>query len=131
MTCLIFDKTPDDLEVYWTTERLKEEFFLSLASATDKIYNEKGMAVTVRKYYAQARFKMNLIPVAKATPPFVIYWSDLTPRVQEDFTKYLKDIDKKKLSIFLKEVAGRFFENLDFAYYHGSVMKCLCVRIEQ
>ena len=64
MTFLIYDKTDDSPEDFWTTERLKEEFFLCLANAKEKIYNEEGKAVTVRKYYAQARYKMPLIPVA-------------------------------------------------------------------
>ncbi len=131
MTSLIFDKTGDDPKDEWTTERLKEETFLCLAKAKDKIYNEEGEPVTVRKYYAQARYKMYLIPVAQPSTPFIIYWSDLAPRIQEDFTKYIKDIAKRNLTIFFKEVAGRFFENLDFEYYHGSIMKCLRVRLEQ
>ena len=60
---------------------------------------------------------------------FIIHYSDLTPRIQEDFTEYCKDIKERNLAIFLKEIAGRFFENLDFAYYHGSIMKCLRVRL--
>ena len=36
---------------------------------------------------------------------------------------------ERNLTIFLKEVAGRFFENLDFGYYHGSVMKCIRVKL--
>ena len=128
MTFLLFDKKKDGL---WTTERLKEEFFLCLANVKEKIYNDKGKAVTVRKYYAQARYKMHLIPVGSPSPfsTFVIHFSDLSPRIQEEFTEYCKDIKEKNLTIFLKEVAGRFFENLDFAYYHGSIMKCLRVRL--
>ena len=133
MTFLIYDKTKDSPEDFWTTERLKEEFFLCLASVKEKIYNEEGKAVTVRKYYAQARYKMYLIPVAVGSPSpfstFIIHYSDLTPRIQEDFTEYCKDIKERNLVIFLKEIAGRFFENLDFAYYHGSIMKCLQVRL--
>ena len=60
MTFLTYDKTNDSPEDFWTTERLKEEFFLCLAGVKEKIYNEEGKAVTVRKYYAQARFKMYL-----------------------------------------------------------------------
>ncbi len=127
MTQLIYDKTgyPDD---YWTTERLKEEFFLCLAQVTEKIYNQEGVPVTVRKYYSQARFKMHLIPVAEPSPPFVIHFSDLTTRIQEEFKAYCKGVKQWNITIFLKEVAGRFFENLDFAYYHGGIMKSLCVR---
>ena len=131
MTFLIFDKKKDGPEDLWTTERLKEEFFLCLANIKEKIYNDKGKAVTVRKYYAQARYKMFLIPVGSLSPfaTFVIHFSDLTPRIQEEFTEYCKDIKEKRLTIFLKEVAGKFFENLDFEYYHGSIMRSLRVRL--
>lgn len=115
----------------WTAERLKEEFFLCLASASEKKYNDQGKAVTVRKYYAQARYKMYLIPVAKPSLPFVIYFSDLSPRIKEGFRDYCKEINERNITLFLKEVAGRFFENLDFEYYHDSIMKGLRVRIEQ
>ena len=80
MTFLIYDKTMDSSEDFWTTERLKEEFFLCLAGVKEKIYNIEGKAVTVRKYYAQARYKMPLVPVASPSTPFWIYFSDLTPR---------------------------------------------------
>ncbi len=131
MTLLSFDKKEDSPEDTWTTERLKEEFFLCLANIKEKIYNEEGKSVTVRKYYAQARYKMYLIPVGSPSPfsTFVIHFSDLTPRIQEDFTEYCKDIKERNLTIFLKEVVGRFFENLDFEYYHGSIMKYLRVRL--
>jgi hypothetical protein len=131
MTFLIFDKSDDSPEDTWPTERLKEEFFLCLAIIKEKIYNEEGKAVTVRKYYAQARYKMYLIPLASHSPfpTFVIHFSDLTPRIQQEFTEYCKEIKERNLTIFLKEVAGRFFENLDFEYYHDSVMKCLKVRL--
>lgn len=131
MAFLIFDKSKDSPEDTWTTERLKEEIFLCLANVKEIIHNEEGKAVTVRKYYAQARFKMYLIPVGSPSPfsTFIIHYSDLKPRIQEEFTEYCKDIEERNLVIFLKEVAGRFFENLDFAYYHSSVMKSLRVRL--
>ena len=129
MTSLIYDKTDDGPDDFWTTERLKEEFFLCLANAKENIYNDDGKPVTVRKYYAQARYKMPLIPVGSPSPPFWIYFSDLTPKIQGDFTEYCTDVSEREVTLFLKEVAGRFFENLDFAYYHGSVMKCLRVRL--
>ena len=54
----------------WTTERLKEELFLCLADVKEKIYNDKGKVVTVRKYYIQARYKMFLISVGSPSSPF-------------------------------------------------------------
>lgn len=129
MTFLIYDKTKDSPDHFWTTERLKEEFFLCLAGVKERIYNEEGKPVTIRRYYAQARYKMPLIPVGSPSPPFWIYFSDLSPRIQRDFTGYCKVSSERDVTLFLKEVAGRFFENLDFAYYHGSVMKCFAGEI--
>lgn len=131
MAHLIFDKLDYDPKDAWTTERLKEEFFLCLANVKEKIYSVEGKAVTVRKYYAQARYKMYLIPKGSRSmfTTFVMHNSDLTERVREDFIKFCKVNTERKLVIFLKEVAGRFFENMDFEYYHTSIMKSLRVRL--
>jgi hypothetical protein len=129
MTLLIFDKPEDNPEDIWTTERLTEEFFLCLANVKEKIYIEEDKTVTIRKYYSQARYKMYLIPVARPSPPFVIHFSDLSSRIQEDFTQYCMNNNERNVMLFLKDVTGRLFENLDFEYYHGSVMKYLRVRL--
>jgi hypothetical protein len=129
MTFVIFDKSKYSPKDIWTTERLKEESFLCLANVKEKIYNKEGKAVTVRRYYSQARRKMYRIPVARPCPCFVIHFSDLSSRIQEDFTEYCSDNNERNVILFLKDVAGRFFENLDSAYYHGSIMKCLRVRL--
>jgi hypothetical protein len=129
MTFLIFDKREDSPEDIWTTERLKEESFICLSNVKEKLYNEEGRSVTVRKYYAQARYKIYLIPVAQPAPSFVICFSDLSSRIQEAFTEFCRNNNERNVMLFLKDVAGKFFENLDYAYYHGSVMKCLRVRL--
>ena len=46
MTSLIFDMKGHDPQDEWTTERIKEEFFLCLAQATEKIYDEEANAIT-------------------------------------------------------------------------------------
>jgi hypothetical protein len=130
LTELCFDKNsncPDDL---WTTERLKEEFFLSIASTKEIVTIGTGIPVTGEKYYRQAKEKMYLIPIAKPSIPFIIKFSDLSLRVRQEFHDYCGENDEKHIGLFLKEIAGRFFENLDFEYYHGSVMRNLRVRLE-
>jgi hypothetical protein len=145
MTQLIFDGKDDILPDLWTTERLKEEFFLCLTSVREVIvpiksryhpsyfkeYRRKSKSVTVRKYYRQAREIIYLIPSWTPSPAFVIYLSDLNSRIKEEFMEYCRANDKRNVTLFLKEVAGRYFENLDYEYYHGSVMRMLNVRLEQ
>ena len=133
MTELIFDSTPDTDNDLWTTGRLADELFLKLASITEKIYNNKGRPVTVHKYYRQAREKMYKIPIFRPSPPLVIYISDLTPRLRKELEDiYNEDLtnNKKQFDYILRKAAGRFFENLDFEYFHMSIMKFLTVRLE-
>ena len=127
MTKLVYDIQENRIDDLWTTERLKEEAFLSLVRVQEKIVNEEGESVTVRKYYRQARKKMYWIPISKPTIPFIIHISDLCDQVGNDY----KTVDKRSFSRILKDVAGKFFENLDFEYYHGSIMRNLTVRLEQ
>ncbi len=145
MTKLILDRKEDTLSYLWTTEHLKHEFFLSLASVWELIVPTKSKAhpfcftkqpyksesLTVRKYYRQAREIIYLIPRWIQSPAFVIYLSDLNSRVSNEFTEYCKDSNELNVTLFLKDVAGRFFENLDYEYYHGSVMQVLKVRLKQ
>jgi hypothetical protein len=130
---LIFDKEGNNPNDLWTTERLKEELFLCLATVTEIVNSTDlhsfGKHITVKKYYRQARDIMYFIPVFRPTPVFVIKFSDLSPKLQMEFTDFCKANNQTTITLFLKEIAGRFFENLDYAYYHGSVMKCLRVRL--
>ena len=131
MTKLIYDIQENRINDLWTAERLKEEAFLSLARVQEKIVNEKGESVTVRKYYRQAREKMYWIPVSKPTIPFIIHISDLSDKVMNELDGYYKTVSKRAFTHILKDIAGEFFENLDFEYYHGSMMRNLIVRLER
>ena len=126
MTRLVYDIQEHRTDDLWTTERLKEEAFLSLSRV---LVNEAGESVTVRKYYRQAREKMYWIPIS--TIPFIIHISDLSDKVRNELDDYCKTVNKGSFTRILKEIAGKFFENLDFEYYHGSIMKNLKVRLEQ
>ncbi|MGA8911520.1 MAG: hypothetical protein WB443_01540, partial [Nitrososphaeraceae archaeon] len=74
-------------DLVWTTEALIDELFLCLAGVKEIITNQEknGKRVTVRKYYSQARDLMKWIPIAKPSPPFIIYLSDLTPQIKNEF----------------------------------------------
>ena len=130
MTEFHFNKETNSQDDIWTTECLKEEFFLSLASTKEIVTNDSGTVVTDKKYYRQAKEKMYLIPITKPSTPFIIYYSDLSVRVIQEFSDYCAESDEKRIVIFLKDIAGRFFENLDFEYYHSSIMRNLRVKLE-
>ena len=83
--------------------------------------------MTVRKYYSQARDLMKWIPIAKPSPPFIIYLSDLTPQIKNEF----KQLAVSTLQYVLKQAVGRLFENLDFKGYHLSIARSLTARLEE
>ncbi len=122
MTQLIWDAENlyprNEYDHQWTNNRLGDEFFLCLC--LDK------------KYYQQARELMFKIPLTEQSPktdkealPFKINFSDLSPKLQDEFREYCKQYNKRHITIFLKQVVIRLFQNLDFAYAHISVMKKL------
>ncbi len=110
----------------WTYEKFKNEFFLCLT----RVNTRKGKFLTDRDYYKQAIDIMYKIPVFIPSPPFIIRLSDLSERIRIEFNDYcaLNKIDT--VVIFLKEIATRFFENINFVYFHRSVMRSLKVRVE-
>jgi hypothetical protein len=111
-------------ESEWTTDRLKNEFFLCLAKAPDN------------KYYEDAKALMYKIPLTPQYPhseleaiPLIINFADLSSRVQSEFKQYCIINNKKKVGLFLKEIAIRLFENLDYGYAHMSVMRKLRIKV--
>lgn len=127
MSRLIFDKKDcralayvDDHE--WTTCRVKDEFFLCLAKNA--------------RYYLEAKDLMYRIPLTEQNPateseglPFVINFNDLSSRVQNEFLKYCELFPSGNITLLLKEVVIKLFENLDYNYAHMSVMKKLRVKV--
>jgi hypothetical protein len=126
MTQLIWDKEyrlpKNELDHFWTNDRLEDEFFLCLCLN--------------KKYYNQAVDLMFRIPLTEQHPKsmeeaiaFEINFCDLSPRVQNEFVDYCALYSKKQVTVFLKRIVIRLFQNLDFAYAHISVMKKLRVRV--
>jgi hypothetical protein len=129
MSRLIFDKKDrgplkyvDESE--WTTDRLKDEFFLCLAKAPDN------------KYYEEAKILMYKIPLTPQYPqseleaiPFFISFADLSSRVQSEFKQFCVINNKKRVGLFLKEVVIGLFENLDYEYAHMSVLRKLRIKV--
>ena len=118
--------TEDEL---WTTECLADKLLLRLAEIKETIINkDTGRKIHVRKYYRQARELFKWIPIAKPSPAFVIYISDLTPEIRNEIVA----IDSEDtLTYALKQAVGRIFENLDFDYYHLSIAKNLKVKLQK
>jgi hypothetical protein len=114
---------------YWTIECLIDQLFLNLCSSKQTIINDNGRALTIRKYYAQARELMKWVPIAKLpSNEFVINISDITSVVRKEIENLGNN--PKTLQYILTQAAGRIFENLDFEYYHLSIARNLRVRFE-
>jgi len=149
MSRLIFDKKENhgldyvyDSNNEWTTGRLKDEFFIDLTKARGEIkticcdHGVTGNVIHYKKYYRQAISKLYIIPLTANNPKseeealaFVINFNDLSARVQKEFLEYCKQVPRGNVTLLLKEVVIRLFENLDYNYAHMSIMKKLRVKV--
>lgn len=113
---------------FWTIECLVDRLFLRLAEIKESI-NHKDKKIHIRKYYRQARELFKWIPIAKPSPAFIIYISDLTPELKAELEQLITP--PENLRYVLTQAVGRVFENLDFEYYHLSIARNLSVRFEK
>jgi len=100
-----------------------------LIRVKETVYNE-GKEIHLRKYYKQARDLFKWIPIAKPSPAFIIYISDLTPELKAQI-EHLRATTPENLSYVISQAVARIFENLDFEYYHLSIARNLRVRFEK
>ena len=105
----------NDIE-YWTIEHLIDELFLLIAKKRE-IISYNGKKITIYKYYNQVLRTWKWIPISKPKAIFVVYVSDLTPRIFYE----LKSLDKHTAQYVLKESVKRIFENIDFKFYHEHI----------
>jgi hypothetical protein len=119
MTQIIDDKR-------WTTECLVDELFLHLANFKEIIENNQGQTLEVKKYYHQANDQLPRIPVAKPTPTFIIYLSDLTPKLIQE----LRDSSEEERRYVVMQAVGRIFENINSRLYHLSIVRKLKVQFK-
>jgi hypothetical protein len=112
-----------------TTEALVDKLFLCLAGAKETIIVKENCnkEITVRKYYRQSRELLKWIPIAGADSPFIIYLSDLTPQIKQEFD----ELEVTTVRYILTQAVSRLFENLDFEYYHLSTARKIKVRLEK
>lgn len=110
----------------WTSnylvDRLKEHLAIFevpvVLGNNEKIYDH-------RKYYQQAH-KSLIFGAHKPVSPFVIYLSDLTPKI----IKELHALDRESRKYVLKQAAGRIFEDINSLLYHNSISKVLEVKLK-
>jgi len=119
----------------WTTSKFKDEFFLNLVGVidTNTSVTDEGPYLSDRKYYVQAKRLIYWIPITKnkeLVPPFVINLSDLTPKVSKELKEFIKLNNEKEVNFLLKQIATKFFENINHDYTHDSVLPDLIVRLE-
>jgi hypothetical protein len=130
--------TPAEEQELWTTARFKDEFFLCLTKVIDpnrsnSIINDRCVFLADLKYYQQARKLRPWISISKPAeliPPFIINISDLTPRIRKELKEFVEFNNAKELNFLLKEIATKFFENIDYEYAHDSILSHLIVRLE-
>jgi len=98
-------------------ERFKQELAYVIGAEQDQLDN--------RKYYNQAH---NLLKIGalKPTPFFIVYLSDLSPRL----IKELHSLDNRDREYVLKQAIGRIFEDINFELYHNSISRVLKVRLQ-
>jgi hypothetical protein len=78
-----------------------------------------------RKYYNQAHDQL-IIGAFKPVPYFLIYLSDLTPKLIRE----LHSLDCRDRQFVLKQAVGRIFEDVNFEIYHNSVSRVLIVKLQ-
>jgi hypothetical protein len=78
-----------------------------------------------RKYYEQAH-KSLVFGALRPVPPFIVYISDLSPRI----IKELYELDKESRKYVLKQAVGRIFEDINSKLYHNSISKVLEVKLK-
>lgn len=78
-----------------------------------------------RRYYQQAHESL-IVGVLKPAPPFVIYLSDLSPKIIRE----LYGLDRESRKYVLKQAVGRIFEDVNSGLYHSSISKVLEVKLK-
>ena len=111
-----------DEKELWTTAKFKDEFFLCLSKVPDE-----NLFYLDRKYYALAKELLYRIPVYRPAPTFIFNVSDLSPRCKDEFIKFVNLNSKKEIKYFLKDIAVKFFEAVNYDYSHISVIRHLKV----
>jgi hypothetical protein len=112
----------------WTTAKIIDQFQTDLARAHKYVVNaEFGHTLIVAKYYEMAEYLMFRIPVYRPIPPFQIDVRDLSPNLKRELAG-LKRLDTSMFWRVTKMAVACIFENLNFDYFHRSVMRHLKIQ---
>lgn len=84
---------------------------------------QQNQLLDSRKYYTQA-YGMLWVGAAKPVPPFIVYLSDLSPRL----IKELHSLNVSDRHFVLKQAVGRIFEDINPELYHNSISRVLWVK---
>jgi hypothetical protein len=123
---------------YWTDAKLRNEIFLELTKVPNpnklnSVNAKENNYLSDFKYYSKAIELIYWIPITRPPqliPAFIINLSDLTPRIKKEFEEFVKLNNKKEIVMFLKEIAIKFFEAINYGYTHDSVIPHIVVGIE-
>lgn len=114
----------------WTTACFMEELFQNLASST-AVIKKNRRAITVSPYKQQVNELMYRIPIYRPSPPFIIKWSDLEPKIQSEILQLQNDCKPEIFEQIIVGSVGRLFEIENPRYYHSSVRQYLKVKFIQ
>jgi hypothetical protein len=125
-----------EVKEVWSFGMFKYHFFDDLTlvpnpNKSDTVTDNERIFLNDLKYYAQARALRPWIPITRPDdrPPFIINLNDVCTKCREEFDEFIKLNDKHEIAFLLKEIATRFFENIDREYTHESVLSCLTVKV--
>jgi hypothetical protein len=123
------DEMDDDFDL-WSINFLIDVIKKRLATVEQSITstnvswdNDKEL-VDSRPYYDQA-YKMLKIGAFRPAPPYIIFLTDLTPKIIKEL--YFLDIHDR--GYVLKQAVGRIFEDTNPDIYHNSVSRVLRVQL--
>jgi hypothetical protein len=118
----------EDEPVPCTTAKIIDSLVTDLALACAYIQNEQhGCTYIVFKYYEKAVYWMYRIPVYKPVPFFDINVMDLSSKLKHELAE-LKKSDPMMFWYVVKVAVAHIFENVNFEYFHRSVMRFLKIR---
>jgi hypothetical protein len=115
--------TSDDA---WLTSYLIDHLKQHLATYTEVKTNSEGETIRVRVYYEQA-FQLLKIGAYKPAPPYIIWFSHLTSRLQTELVQ-LDDIHR---TYVLKQTVSRIFEDINLELCHNSISRVLRVVLQK
>lgn len=110
----------DKIEAY-TLCGLIDEVYVALLCSKETVTDESGKRIVINRYYLQAWKLQGLITISCQPPHFVIWLSDLNPKL----IQALKELDYETKNFVLNQTIGRIFENINPRLYHLSIARHL------